>query len=86
MTAVEKQKVEEILHALEQLQQDATIPRNVKQKLETVAHILQEDEELSLRLNKALNELDDVSDDANIEPYTRTQLWNILSMLESLNA
>jgi len=28
--------------------------------------------------------LDEVSDDNNIQPYTRTQIWNIASMLEAL--
>ncbi|MBU0461926.1 MAG: UPF0147 family protein, partial [Nanoarchaeota archaeon] len=42
-------------------------------------------EELSIRINKALSELDEISDDTNLQAYTRTQIWNIASMLEMFN-
>ena len=44
---------------------------------------LQEDKEISIKINKALDELDEIGDDANMEPYTRSQIWNLVSALES---
>lgn len=75
----------QIIEALNALKEDITVPRNIKQKLENVVNVLsQKGQDLSLRINKALNELDEMSDDNNIQSYTRTQLWNVASMLESI--
>ena len=63
-----------------------TVPKNVKSKLESVVTFLKDpSEELSLRINKSLSELDEVADDINLPSYTRTQIWNIASMLECFN-
>jgi len=83
-TAV-KEDLTEIMQAIDDMQQDTSIPKNIKNKLATVISILNQAEDLSVRLNRALHELDDVADDANIEPFTRTQVWNLVSMLESMN-
>src|SRR3989338_1762508 len=58
--------------------------KNVKLKIESaIAALSEESIEESLRANKALQELDDLSDDPNIPSYIRPQLWNILSQLET---
>ena len=72
------------IYALQELQEDVTVPKNIKLKLEEIVTVLKSDEELSIKVNKALNELDEISDDANIHPHTRTQIWNIASILETL--
>jgi uncharacterized protein (UPF0147 family) len=78
-----EEQLQSILDALKELVNDTTVPKNVKSKLETVMSTLNEDaEDLSMRINKALSELDEVSDDTNLQSYTRTQIWNIASMLE----
>ncbi|MFC1691023.1 UPF0147 family protein [Nanoarchaeota archaeon] len=82
--ASSEEALQNIVQALEELQEDNTIPKNVKTKLGNIKEILQQQEELSLKLNKALNELDEISDDVNVQSYTRTQLWNIASMLEAI--
>ena len=61
------------------------IPKNIKIKIKSIINILKGDIELSIKINKALNELDEISNDANLEPYTRTQIWNIVSILEKIN-
>jgi uncharacterized protein (UPF0147 family) len=72
----------EIFNALGELGEDATVPRNVKSKIEEVQKILKNDTDVSIRVNKALNELEEISNDTNIQPYTRTQIWNVISLLE----
>ncbi|HII71398.1 TPA: hypothetical protein HA265_01435 [Candidatus Woesearchaeota archaeon] len=80
------ERVGNIIEALEELLGDNTVPRNIKARVETVITTLREEngEEMSIKINKALSELDDISDDSNIQPFTRTQIWNIASMLEML--
>lgn len=78
--------IKEVLEAIQELQEDATIPKNIKTKLEEISEMLKSDEDISIRINKALHELDEISDDTNIQPYARTQIWNIASMLESIQS
>ncbi|PIN72797.1 hypothetical protein COV21_01025 [Candidatus Woesearchaeota archaeon CG10_big_fil_rev_8_21_14_0_10_45_5] len=78
------EKIAQVLELMKELENDSTVPRNVKAKIANAEKALSEDAELSLRVHKALNELDEISDDANMQPYTRTQVWNIVSVLESI--
>lgn len=74
-----------VVNSLGEIKEDATVPRNVRTKIESViATLKEEDAELSIKVNKALNELDQIANDVNLQSYTRTQIWNIMSMLEKL--
>ncbi len=73
-----------ILDALLELEQDSAVPRNIKDKIQRTIVTLQGDEDIPIKVDKALQELDDVADDINLQAYTRTQIWNIVSMLEKL--
>jgi uncharacterized protein (UPF0147 family) len=54
--------------------------------VENVINILKDDKEPddNIKVNKALSELDEISDDTNIQTFTRAQIWNIASMLERI--
>jgi uncharacterized protein (UPF0147 family) len=78
-------KIKDIVNALQDLLQDETVPKNVMKKVQSTIDILKNDEEeMSIRIHKALNELDELADDVNMQPYTRTQVWNIVSALEAV--
>ena len=73
-----------IIFALSELGQDTSTPKNVKAKVDNVLKFLNAQEfEMSVRVSKALCELDQISQDSNVQPYTRAQLFNIVSLLES---
>ena len=75
---------ENVTQVLEQVSKDRTVPRNIRLKCEESIKILQNSkEELAIRINTVISMLDEVSNDPNIPMYTRTQVWNIVSMLES---
>jgi uncharacterized protein (UPF0147 family) len=74
----------EILENLAQIEQDLTVPKNIRFKIKAAINALQQEIALDLRINKALQELDDLSDNPNIPIYTRTQIWNVVSLLESI--
>lgn len=80
------ERIGNIIESLEELANDNTVPRNIKSKVEEVVAILKGDdgEDLSIKINKALSTLDEISDDTNIQAYTRTQIWNIASLLEMI--
>jgi len=71
-----------IIGALRDLESDQRVPRNVKSKIASTIKVLEEESELSIKVNKALHELDEISEDTNIQPDTRTQIWHIVAMLE----
>ena len=75
-----------ILDVLNELVDDSAVPKNVKTKIKSTIDALSEDVDLSIRVNKALHILDDISDDANLQSYTRTQIWNVVSLLENLQS
>lgn len=79
--AVEKQ-IKQVIETLTELREDASIPKNVKLKIEGIITSLKGSSDLSIKVDKALNELDEMASDTNMQSYTRTQIWNIVSLLE----
>ena len=64
--------------------EDGTIPKNMKLKIDNVLGILNSESEITLKINKVLNELEEISNDTNISPHLRTQMWNLISSLEGV--
>lgn len=83
-----KTEIQEAIEYMSELEEDSSVPRNIKAKISTIISSLKntKDEDLSLTLNKLLSELDEISSDANLDQFTRQQIWSISSMLESINA
>ena len=78
------QELDNIIYVLDELADDDTVPKNVKAKIADVKAILQSDEEVSSKKNKALDKLDQLNEDNNLKTYTRSQIWDLASMLERL--
>ncbi len=74
--------LQQIIVCLQELEQDATTPKNVKAKIATTIKLLHEDSERSIKVSKALHELEEIAEDINVQSYTRTQIFNIVSLLE----
>ncbi len=80
-----QENINEILTAVNALKEDESVPKNIKAKLDVILTNLNEECEVSLKVSKCLHILDEVSEDLNIQPFIRTQIWNISSMLEKFN-
>lgn len=77
-------EIENIVEALSEIKEDKRVPRNVRSSLqETIGELTCENENISVKLNTAISILDEINNDTNIQPFTRTQIWNIVTMLES---
>jgi len=75
---------EDVIPLIQQIANDRTVPRNIRAKCEESVRILQDDKnDLAVRVNTVISYMDEVSNDPNIPMYTRTQVWNIVSILES---
>ena len=75
--------IKEILDLLLQLEQDITIPRNIRTKIKTTLELLDENTDIAIRVDKSLQELDEIVEDPNVPSYARTQIWNVMSLIES---
>ncbi|MFH1072098.1 MAG: UPF0147 family protein [Nanoarchaeota archaeon] len=73
-----------IITALHELQNDSGVTKNIKIKISEMLSALRAGADNSLIANKMLAELEEISNDINLQPFVRTQLYNISSMLETL--
>ena len=76
--------VDFVISNLSEIHDDSTVPRNVRSQVLGIINTLREDKELSMKVNKTLNDLDQIANDVNLQSYTRTQIWNVMSLLEKL--
>ena len=77
-------ELQTITYSLAEIKDDSSIPKNVRENIEKTIIILGNNSETSIKINKALDLIGDVADDINLQPYTRTQLLDIVSILERL--
>jgi uncharacterized protein (UPF0147 family) len=79
------QKLNQAMAILNRVAEDNTTPRNIRRTAKQASDMLL-DENLSLgaRAANAIDMLDNISQDPNMPMYTRTRLWNVISVLEGI--
>jgi uncharacterized protein (UPF0147 family) len=78
-------KLKNIAFMLDEILGDTTVPRNIRAAAQKAKDsILDENEEYIVRSAAAVQYLDDISDDPNMPLHTRTQIWSIVSELETI--
>lgn len=79
------EELEEISELLDQINEDSSIPRNIRTgAAECKQMLLESDDDLDVRIASSIFELEDLADDPNIPLHGRTLIWNIISRLESV--
>jgi uncharacterized protein (UPF0147 family) len=73
-----------IIDVMTEFLEDPSVPKNVKAKIQVIVTDLKSDSELSIKVNRSLQKLEEISEDANLQAFNRTQVWNIISLLESV--
>jgi uncharacterized protein (UPF0147 family) len=78
--------LEPIIKLLNGITEDRTVPRNIRAAAEEAKKELTEKDNNNwdIRLSSAISVLDDITNDPNMPIYTRTQIWNVVSMLEAV--
>ena len=77
--------MEQILDGLGMLNQDTSIPRNIRRGAEEAKKLLLEkDNPLDVRVASVISLLDELANDPNIPLHGRTLIWSIISKLEEL--
>ena len=76
-------RVKQALSFLSRISDDNTTPRNIRRAAKDAVSILSSSEyTLAVRVANAISILDDISQDPNMPAYTRTRIWNVVSILE----
>ena len=78
-------KIAQICDGLSMLNEDNSIPRNIRRGAEEVKNVLVNGSDpLDVRVATATSRLDELANDPNIPLHGRTLIWNIMSRLEEL--
>lgn len=77
-----KRQLQNVIDLLQQMLEDNIVPKNVRAKIDKTILLLQKDEEQKIKVSRAMHELEEISNDTNMQSDTRTQIFNIISVLE----
>ena len=75
--------VSEVVEFLDMLHKDPSISRSVKSTLEDVRQLLNGGDEVGVKIDAAIQRVENLSLDPNLASYARTQIWNLTSLLEN---
>lgn len=85
ITPETRAKLEQVCGGLDMLQEDTSVPRNIRRGAEDAKKLLLNDAQaLDVRKSGAINILDELANDPNIPLHGRTLIWSIMSQLEPL--
>tara|TARA_Y100000310_G_C20600692_1_gene772853 strand:+ start:773 stop:1018 length:246 start_codon:yes stop_codon:yes gene_type:complete len=76
------QPFQEVIEALEFLKEDPMTVKKVKEKADLIINLLNIKSDSNV--DQALRELEEL-DSSEIPSYDRTQIWDVVSLLESAN-
>ena len=77
-------KIKEIVDLMDMLVEDTSVPKNIRKAVSEARDHLRTPGEMSTRCSSAVYSLEAVSEDINMPMHARTQIWTILSALESV--
>jgi len=77
--------VSEISNMVGTLLNDTSIPKNIRRALQEAKERLDGTDEDSVKISAAIYLIESITEDINMPPHARTQVWAIMSALESLN-
>jgi uncharacterized protein (UPF0147 family) len=79
-----EQKIKEIIELMEMLMEDTSVPKNIRKVVQESRDCLKTQDEVSTRVSSAVQSIVQISEDINMPMHARTQVWTILSALESI--
>jgi len=79
------EKLKQIASVLSRLVDDTSVPRNIRKSADEARTLLLNDaEEVGLRVSSAIYLLEEISNDRNLPLHARTIVWNVASELETI--
>ena len=77
-------EVHEIIETLQSLLQEEEFPKQIKDKMLLTISVLEAKGNDHVAVNRALADLGDAAENANLESHHRMQLFNVVSLLETV--
>jgi len=77
-------KTVKINNLLEEIMEDRGVPRNIKSSIEESISIIVGNDSEDEKIASIISILDEASTDPNINLHTRTRIWSMVSVLESI--
>ena len=78
------EKMQQIIEMLDELITDTSIPKNIRKALSDAKQRLDDpNAETNVKVSAAIYSIESITDDINMPPHARTQIWAIISDLES---
>ncbi len=79
------EKLKQVAGVLSRVVDDASVPRNIRRSAEEARTLLlNDDEDVGIRVSSAIYLLEEISNDRNLPIHTRTIVWNVASELETI--
>jgi len=78
-------ELREVSEMLDNLVNDTTIPKNIRRALSEAKMRLDSKDENSVKISAAIYVIESIAEDINMPAHARTQIWAIMSSLETLN-
>lgn len=79
-------KLQNVVDLIESLVSDTSVPKNIRKTLGDARQRLLANEDVNVRLSAAIYLIETISDDINMPPHARTQVWAIMSALETVKS
>ena len=79
-----EEKISQIISLMEMMLEDSSIPKNIKRAVESAKKSLEEEGDPVVRAGGAIYNIEEISEDINLPQHARTQIWQILSALETI--
>lgn len=77
------QRMKQASSVLSLISEDSTTPRNIRRAAkEALNTLMASSQTQAVKAAQAISILDEISQDTNMPAYTRTRIWNIVSILE----
>lgn len=78
------QELSAVSELMEAVLSDNSVPRNIRAVVDSALQKIRSPEEKAVAVSTAIYQLDDISNDINMPSHTRTEIWGIISELESI--
>ncbi len=77
-------KLQSVIEMINFVLEDPSIPKNIKKVLSDAKIRLNGKEDIIVKVSAAIYLIEPVSEDVNMPSHARTQIWAIISALESI--
>jgi len=79
-----EEQVSYVAELMDSVIEDSSVPRNIRKALDDAKQKILSQENMDVAITSAIYILDDISNDINMPSHARTEIWQIISELESI--